>query len=60
MHQAPGTPRHAPNHARPSLPVNPNPILTPPNLTVTAIHYTAAVLLPKCRMLLPFYCKYNP
>ena len=30
------------HHARPSLPVNPNPILTPPNLAVTELHDTAA------------------
>ena len=38
------TPNHAPNHARPGLPINPNPILTPTYLGVTATHYTAAVL----------------
>ena len=29
-------------HARPSLPVVPDPILTPPNLYGTGLHHTAA------------------
>ena len=33
---------HAPTHAWPSLPVNQNPNPTPPNLTVTGLHDTAA------------------
>ena len=36
---------YAPTHARLSLPVNPNPILTPPNMYPSATHYTAANLL---------------
>ena len=30
-------------HARPSLPVNPNPILNPPEEYKTGIHYTATM-----------------
>ena len=37
-------PCHALTHARPSLPVNPNPILTPPNTGPVALHDTAAIL----------------
>ena len=40
-HQMPCT-THAQTHARPSLPVNPNTILTPPNLATSTTHYTAA------------------
>ena len=42
MHQC-HAPCHAPTHARPSLPVDPNPILTPPNLAVTGLHDNAAI-----------------
>ena len=35
---------HAPTHARRSLPVNPNPILTPPNIAPSALHDTAAIV----------------
>ena len=35
---------HAPTHARPSLPVIPDPNLTPPNIYGTGLHYTAAHL----------------
>ena len=33
---------HAPTHARPSLPVVPEPILTPPNMYPSGLHDTAA------------------
>ena len=33
---------HAPTHAWPSLPINPNPNSSPPNLWVSATHFTAA------------------
>ena len=35
---------HAPTHARPSLPVNPSPILTPPNLYPIELHDAPALL----------------
>ena len=33
---------HAQTHARPGLPVNQNPILTPPYLAALELHYSAA------------------
>ena len=42
MHQPCTT--HAPTHARPTLPVNQNPILTPPDLEVFRLHDTAATV----------------
>ena len=33
---------HAPTHAWPGLPINPNPILTPAEAAISATHYTAA------------------
>ena len=34
---------HAPIHAQPSLPITPRPILTPPNIAISGLHYTAAL-----------------
>ena len=42
---------HAPTHALPSLPVNPNPILTPPDIAPSGGHDTAAKYLKKIRKL---------
>ena len=36
-------PMHRPTHARPCLPIRKYPNLTPPNQTVTGLHYTAAL-----------------
>ena len=38
-------------HARPSLPVNPNPILTPPNRGAFELHDTAAIFCPNGKRL---------
>ena len=60
MHHArPSWPTHAPPmhrlHARPSLPVNQTPILTPPNQGPIELHDTAAGLLVNKRDLLALY-----
>ena len=41
-HPCTHTPTHAPTHAQPSLPIDPNTNPTPPNLGVSALHYSAA------------------
>ena len=43
-HQSKNPTTHALTHARPSLPINPSPILTPPTQAPSALHDTAAAL----------------
>ena len=44
-HAATHAPTHAPTHAQCGLPVNPNPVLTPPNRGASGLHDTAAVVI---------------
>ena len=52
-HQPPCTQTPHPTHARPSLLINQNPNLTPPNTYPSATHYTAAQYLGICGVIHP-------